>query len=411
MTDSLYFDTARLGQITPRARKALCELFRYGGDRGSTRDFDDLLLGGFQTWPSHLQENYPGLAVWPGLAGLKQRMKRQAKAHPNSRVVLANRSSQLMRFTSQLVFGPCINVLITDCTWPNYERILRRNLGHTGRRITKIAVRRSILCGELSKQELVERIAGSFVAAQCDGLFLPAVDNLGVVFPIKEIVQAVAKRAEIRFVAVDGAQAFCQTAIELAQDYCDFFFTGCHKWLGAFQPMGVGFYGHRRSAGYIETRLRQALDLGRIDDPLLAFSEDLLSGKTSAFGETVNLASLFSCSGAILDRQADLGIREQNLDSCLDTIPVEHYRVLNPVAELRAAVLLLQVRSPNNRGSGSSLRKALEKQGLIASCYEDGLVRLAMPNKKLDGKKLEQIERALAYAVAAKQTSFVEYAS
>ena len=77
----------------------------------------------------------------------------------------------------------------------------------------------------------------------------------------------------------------------LAGDYCDFLLAGTHKWLGAYQPMGLGFFGHPRSSGYIHDSLLRWTNQGEIDDALLSFGRELQSGKSHPFGETVAVFS------------------------------------------------------------------------------------------------------------------------
>ena len=73
----------------------------------------------------------------------------------------------------------------------------------------------------------------AFIEHGCDGLFLPAVSNLGIRLPIRELVQAIGRRAELRFVVIDGAQALAHVPLELNRDYGDLLLAGCHKWLRA----------------------------------------------------------------------------------------------------------------------------------------------------------------------------------
>lgn len=52
---------------------------------------------------------------------------------------------------------------------------------------------------------MVDHLASIFIANQCDGLFLPAVDHLGIRVPIHDIVRRIERGAELRCVSIDTA--------------------------------------------------------------------------------------------------------------------------------------------------------------------------------------------------------------
>ena len=134
--------------------------------------------------------------------------------------------------------------------------------------MTRVAVRRQVLRQDADCRALVDLLCQTFIEHGCDGLFLPAVSNLGVRLPIREIVQAIGSRAELRFVALDGAQSLAHVPLELDRNYCDLLLAGCHKWLRAYNPLGVAFYGHPRSTQYIHDTVQRLMASRRIDDPL-----------------------------------------------------------------------------------------------------------------------------------------------
>ena len=65
---------------------------------------------------------------------------------------------------------------------------------------------------------------------------------------------------------------------------------------------GDGFFGRRRSMGFIENTLTHMIAGGDIDDPLLRYIREVESGQVNGYFETVNFGPLFSCQGAIADR-------------------------------------------------------------------------------------------------------------
>ncbi len=409
MFKTLYLDTARFGQMSPSAQAAVGDYLRCVSEAGISPHLDDLLLHGWQAWPMALQCRFPHLSTWPGLSNLRNNLKQVVNARAESRVVFANRSSQLMQFAGQLFFGPCRNVLITDCTWPNYESILKHNLGNAGRSVSKVRVRKQMLRGQMSKGGLIDHLTSEFVRRKCDGLFLPSVDNFGLAFPVKEIVERISQLATLRFVVIDGAQAFCHVPANLTQDYCDFYFTGCHKWLGSGLPMGVGFYGKRRSAGYIETRLEQALEFNAVSDPLLRFSDGLLRGVPYPFGETVNLLPLFACAGALCDlelRDVERNAmrKKHRQDALIETATSQGWHLFLPDETFRTAIVVARGPIPVMAQKAVNLRKRFAEQGVYLSSYSKGRIRLALPPRMLSQSELATFSQAMRAVANSKTT-------
>ena len=249
MPTRLYLDTARLGLMSASAQQIHIDFVRFVGEEAASLYFDQFLRTGVRDWPASLRRRFPALQAWQGISHLKDDLRRPVGASAQSNVLLASRSAQLMRLAAKLLFRLCRNVLVTDLSWPSYRQILERVGGTAENRLTTLQLRRSLLKDQVPQDEVIERIAQHFVRTACDGLFLPAVDNLGIRLPIEQIVRSIEQRAELRFVVVDGAQAFGHAPLELSEHDCDFFIAGCHKWLGAYQPMGLGFYGRPRSVG------------------------------------------------------------------------------------------------------------------------------------------------------------------
>lgn len=403
MATSLYLDTARLGQMSRSAQLAHIDFVRLAGEEAGSLYFDDLLRYGSAAWPLQLQKRFTGLAGWHGIEPLKTDLKRLACARETSRLLFANRTSQLMQFAARLFFGPCRNVLITDLTWPSYERILRRQAERSGNRLTRIGLRDRILHGTLIASEVIEEVTAAFQRGRCDGLFVPAIDNCGVRLPLEQLVQEIRRRAELRFVVVDGAQAFCHVPLNLAGGFCDLCIAGCHKWLRAYHPMGLGFFGHQRSQGYIEATLARLIESGQLDDPLLGFSEELQHGRTYPFGETVNLAPLFSCRGAVDDvLKSDQTIESRlirrlaNAGELVQVAENAGWTALRPEAALRAGIVLLQSHDAHVRAmKPDALRRRLMQFGVAATTYPQGKVRLSMPERMWRMTQLHSFEVAL----------------
>lgn len=403
MANVLYLDTARLGQMSPRARRATVDFSRFASEYGGSLYLGDFLVGGGAALPERLARSFPALAEWKGVTDLKTSLRVLAGSSRDTQVLIAARSATLMKLAARLLVRPCRNVLLTDLTWPAYEQILRRQLPTSACTVTRVPIRRAILRGEISRQELIETLSREFVRRQCDGLFLPLVDNLGIRMPLRDIVTRIASMAELRFVVADGAQALNHMPLDLAKDYCDFLVAGCHKWLRAFTPMGIGFFGHPRSREYIRSATDRWTVNGIIDDPLLEFSQELENETPSRFGETVNVSALLSSNGATRDA---LSADTSRLD---DASAVNRQRVvayareagwkwLAPCDDFSSRIVVL--RSTDKRiqcDRAEHVRRRFLHCGLSLTAYESGVIRISLPASSLSEADLDIVRAAFSH--------------
>jgi hypothetical protein len=401
LPDLLYLDTARLGRMSPAAQRAQHDYVSLAGEEGSSAYFERFVRHGLAACPSAMQVRYPGLAHWQGVAELKRALRIQVGHRPDLPVLVAHRSAQLMKLTARVLFYPCRNVLVTDLGWPGYHAILEQEACRAGRSVTTVAVRDEVLSGRLGETELIDRVCEAYVRKQCDGLFLTAVSNWGVRFPVEPVVRRLETSHLIWAVAVDGAQDFCHTPGRLEAEYCDLYLTGCHKWLSAHHPMGLAFYGRRRSSGLIDTILSRMRTSGDLDDPLLRFSGQLETGGLDGVTETVNLLPLFSARAAVEDTRIADGFccRSENLRTAAAVAQVAGWRPLLPDGPLRSGILLLKAERPAACAtSPDSLRATLRDAGVSATTYEGGLIRLSMPLAPFTSDELGCLGQALQLA-------------
>ena len=149
----------------------------------------------------------------------------------------------------------------------------------------------------------MDRFALDYDRMGCDSLFVPVISHDGIRLPVDTICRRLNQIRPLRFVVVDGAQALGHVTEELGLQHCDIFVAGCHKWLQGHLPMGVALSA--KSLVCSEQTIAQAERMMRyseLDDPLLAFTREMITGRSQAYSETVNLASLFTCRAAITDR-------------------------------------------------------------------------------------------------------------
>lgn len=370
--------------MLPAARHAQIDFVRLASEEPSSLYFEEFLRAGFSAWPASYQERFPGLNSWAGVRGLKHSIRQLANAASDCQVLLASRSLSLVQIASSCMFRTCRNVLTTDLSWPTYQEVLKRKASTTGNRITLVPLRDEILHRGWTVDEVSHYLAHAYVEHQCDGLFLPAVDHLGIRLPIRRIVEQIRERTELRFCFIDAAQAFCHIPLDDSLECADFIVAGSHKWMRAYLPTGIGLVVQRRTREIVEHRLRHMLRKGYCGDPLLQFSEQLTVGGTvDGYSQTANLANLFACAGAAAERFAT-PIGCEHMETVVHDILNLRSRLRNawiqviPQPEFQTRISLLQkLLSPASDLTGAAVRREWLDAGCIVSGYDGGRVRLS----------------------------------
>ncbi|RIK77025.1 MAG: hypothetical protein DCC68_18225 [Planctomycetota bacterium] len=397
----LYLDTARLGLMSPSAQLAAGDFARLAGEGALGLYAEEFLSRGTRAIPD-ADSRYPTLASWRGLRDFASRLRRFVQAEAGSPVWFASRTASFMRFAAELLADRCRRILTVDTTWPSYRGILERQCRRRGCDVLTVPIRRDIRRGA-SVEDIVRRVTGAFRRHRCDGMFLPAISSDGIRLPIAAMLDNLRQGADVRLAVVDGSQAIAHVTECLQISTCDLYLAGCHKWLGAYQPLGIAFLGRAASWPLIERQMQRAIRSGSVDDPLLRFSNQLMNGMSDNIGETANVASLFTCHGALRDlpKSADeqASIFRQRLNNSLAAAELARrcgWAPLEPVKELRSGILLLRPeRSRARKRPAAMLRGLFRKLGVAVSAYDDGLVRLSMPARRwLDGE-LDQLAGAL----------------
>ncbi len=390
--------------MSPRACRASIDFARLACEHGSTLYSDDFFRFGSSSLPDASSDRYPGLSDWHGPEQLSRQLSQLMEFPPQHPILFASRSASLMKCAAKLLFRRCRNVLITDLTWPAYERILRREQRRTGNRIHKVAVRRLMLQGRLAPSELIERLAEQFVSLHCDGLFLPLVDNLGLHLPAPEIVSRIRSQSELRFCVIDGAQAFRHVPLELDLDYCDFMVAGCHKWLCAHNPMGLGILGRNSSRDYITASIARWLKDGTVDDPLMVYSQELITGEHFPFGETAPILPLLTANAAAVDalKSATEMSLEATRRDVIECVRQAGWTVVSPESDYASRILLIRPEHVHRSPATAShhLRRQLLEHQIAATTYDGSLVRLALPRSVLQSGALDHLRSALLQVVA-----------
>jgi Aminotransferase class-V len=386
--------------MSPRACRASIDFARLACEHGSTLYSDDFFRFGSGSLPDASRERYPGLSDWHGPEQLSRQLSQLMGIQSHHQIRFASRSASLMKCAAKLLFRRCRSVLITDLTWPAYERILLREQRRTGNRIHKVAIRRLLLQGRLAPSELIERLAEQFASLQCDGLFLPLVDNLGLHLPAPEIVSRIRRQSELRFCVIDAAQAFRHVPLELDRDYCDFMVAGCHKWLCAHNPMGLGILGLNSSRDFITASIARWLKNGTVDDPLMVYSQELITGDHFPFGETAPILPLLTANAAAVDalESATDMLPEKTRRDVIECVRHAGWTVVSPESYYASRILLIRPdhvhRSPAT--TSHHLRRRLLEHQIAATTYDGSLVRLALPRSFLQSGALDHLQEALS---------------
>jgi selenocysteine lyase/cysteine desulfurase len=386
----LYLDTARLGQTLPAARDAQIDFVRLTAEEPSTLYFEEFLKHGYDAWPDSYQNRFPDLKTWSGVRGLKQSLCQLAGAPDDSRVLLASRSLSLVQLASRCMFQRCRHVLTTDLSWPTYQDAVSRQALASGGQITTVPLRDAIFQEKWTADDVATFLATAFVENGCDGLFLPAVDHLGVRVPVRAIVERIRQTSQLQFVLVDAAQAFCHVPIDDCLAVADFVVTGCHKWMRAGQPMGIGLYGKHSTQRLIRSTLQHISHSSGELDPLLQFTEQLDGGRLTGHSETVNLTPLFSCSAAAVthtENAPSVEARKHNVHSdYVLSIPAEldHWHPVQPHETLRSRITLFANRQPTRCSNpAEQARREWLSHGCVVTAYANGWVRVSPPQELL----------------------------
>lgn len=394
MPTTLYLDAARMGRMAPSAQRAFHDFVRLAGEESCSLYFERFLRDGYSAWPVRLQRMYPGLCCWGGIRELKHALARFVGLPDASQVLLASRSSNLMKIAARMLVHGGRTTLITDLTWPSYQQILRRAARQWSGRINRLSIRAGILSGNLSASEIVDLVARRVQRMGCQGVFLPAISHDGIRLPIAEICQAIRRFAPGVVIAIDGSQAMGQAPIDLGHVPCDMFFGGCHKWIGGHLPLGVAFFPRWSAA--------PAATWECLRDPLSSFLQGLESLRPPRFTETVNVSPLLSCRGALEDLahgedQATAFQRRRTRAGKIVRIgQMAGWTPLRPDDDFHSAAILLQATSLATRKlNPHELRERFHDLGVAATCYRNGVIRLSAPARPLSTSEAGALIQAL----------------
>lgn len=403
MTSTLYLDTARLGRMCPEAQAADRDFARLAGEEGCTLYFEQFLRWGYTALHHSLGRRYPGLSFWAGVTAFKNDLKTVLCLPRERHLLAANRSAQLVRLAARVLCSRCENVLVTDMEWPAYMNALTAECQRKGRLLTTVPIREAILRDSIGQDEVIERLLSYYRRHDCDGLFLSAVTFQGVQLPVRQLVQTLGDHDKPRFVVLDAAQALNHIPLGLAEEYCDLVLAGCHKWLRAYQTLGLAFCCRRPAERLVAEAYADMRNRGELDDPLLAFTNQLETGTTDCYSETVNLAPMFTAAAAVRRMLAsprakrhELLAQEANADRLADAAPQLGWHPARPAPPMQSGILLLEPNHQDTRAAPPDVvRERFLASGVALTVYEGGTIRASMPDRPFDADEVRVIQAAL----------------
>lgn len=366
--------------------------------------FERFLYDGAGSWPARYRDRFPHLSHWPGTCHLRRRLSRRAGFQNDAGVLIASRTASLVKLAGMMLSRRCRRVLTTDTGWPAWHDRVLHITRAASRRLIRVPLRKDLFQGRLSRQDVISRLADAFVKHGCDGLYLPLVDHLGIRLPVGAAVTEIRRRTDLRLSVVDGSQALGHIPIQLPPDSCDIFLSGCHKWMRAGTPLGLGIFPHESTRKLAMQFTRKLIANRQLTDPLLTFLEQLEYGSLRNHAETVNLHGVFAAAGAVRNTDAResgrlsiadrLRLQLRDADEIADTALDSGWQPIRTGQEFRTGILLLQ-QSAAHEMTPEHLRHTLQDSGITATTYPSNVVRLSLPPRQLMRAELDTIHRSL----------------
>jgi hypothetical protein len=395
----LYLDDARIGRFRPQARRLHQRFLEFVADAPSSRNVLGLLVHGTEGLSSVNVQHKRGLKAWRGVNHFRESIAVEFVNVAARDVYLAGRSRSLMNLGARMLSLSCRRILSVDLNWPVYQHELSEIAKQVDCELTVARIQDHLILERWDVDDLTDFLCRSYERGRCDGLFLPAVDSLGIRLPITEIVTRLRAKHEVRFVLVDAAQALGHTDLSEIAGLADFMVAGTHKWVRSYIPLGVGVAANPASQQWIANFMNSAIGTNGAGDSLSHMLHSIDQCRDTRFPETVNLAGLFSGFGAWTatpSPRAVLDIRIANADRIASIAMYNGWEPLRPHKTMHSGSLLLQISSREARvRSADEIRNQFEDSGIVISAYQNGVVRLAMPEVLMPVEHVVRIQDAL----------------
>lgn len=396
----LYLDTARLGRACPSALQAQLDFARLSADDPSMYS-ENFLRDGSKVWPKSQVNAFPAFSSWGGVRELKTCIAQHFNVPRASSVFLANRSAQLVRAAASLMFRSCRNVLTSDLNWPHWQGIVNDEAARRHHATTVARVRDMVFCDRVSADELCDQLTATYFKMDCDGLFLPVVNNQGIRLPLSKLLDKLKASGKLRFALVDAAQSFGHLSQPAPTQLADVTIAGCHKWLRGSLPLGVAVCGSPLVAEQFQLTLKQSTWL---DDPLSRFTQQIVSNSVNKYSETVNLAPLFTANAAMrsprvaleaLDAQSEC--QTANAIHIQQALADSPWRVVSVDDSLRTGIILVRSSTSTNQTKEcNELRERFRNHRIVLSTYPMGIARISIPTTAMTRESADTLASAFA---------------
>ena len=114
----------------------------------------------------------------------------------------------------------------------------------------------------------------------------------------------------------------------------------------------------------------------------------------------MNLSGLFACFGALEDASS-VSIKDAfcqrltNGDRLAEVADGTPWQTVPTDSSIQSGILILKPRSGNRVSSGDSLRNAFRRHGVALTAYDDGSIRLSMPDRPWQPRDINRLRKAL----------------
>lgn len=385
--------------MSPTAQLAARDFARLAGEGLSTLYFERFLRDGWPSSKDPRRRRLTGLTDWAGLSTLRQSVRRVVAASAEAPVLFATRAAAWHHVATRWLSTRCHNVLTTDTLWPPYRAHLEDALRGRGGRLTVLPVREGVLLGSQSRTWLLAQLTRAYVNNACDGVFLSAVSHDGIRLPTGDILSGIRSAAPVRGAVIDAAQELAHVPVDLSAATCDFYFAGCHKWLAAYQTLGIALLPNPHSALEILAMLNDE----QVEDPLLRFLLSIEQSSKIDSLETVNLSPLLTAWGALVDfhrrptpHRARFRERLANATRVSALTRPLGWNASRPAAGLSSGILLLNSEDHEHRRIPVDvLQGAIDSAGVTLTAYREACLRLSLPDRPLHAGELRRLRHAL----------------
>lgn len=389
MQSPIYLDTARFGLILPECAEMLREFASLLEAEGQFPLFDLFLYQGSEHWPDRLKSRFPMIARWQGLSELKRSILSLTGVTSPSTVLLASASRHLARVAFQQLSLRCERVLCSDADWPEFQDMLRVQMAQCGGCLYSARLDDHRFPTE-NKGAREHQLARSFRNHECDGALITAVAAEGLTTNITSFLDLVSCSTAERNIIVDGSQQAGHIPIELGPRFSGCYLSGTHKWLRSGVPLSFGVFVHDGETTTCHRRIRNAIRLSLVDDPLLLQTSEV--GLESP-RQTMRLEPLIAGYIAITlaleqDVQKRLEIRKQNASQIceiLTNLPLElSFCCSNGIVELRL---------DGSQISALEIQRHFAGEGIVLSVCGEQRLRISCPSAAFTDDEVEHVWR------------------